>query len=98
MIDIEEDFSVEIVASDGYSRLFSRDQFLGNITFYDSSGNEVGHGGLGNVSLILAYYEGAEKLAADSGPFRSVYVGSNSPITSSRYWIKSVVYIKVVVD
>jgi hypothetical protein len=98
MIDIEEGFSVEIVASDGYSRTFSRDQFLGNTTLYDSSGNEIGQGGPENVNLILAYYEGAEKLAADSGPFRSVYVGPNSPITSSRYWIKSVVYIKIVVD
>ena len=98
LIDLEENFTVDIVASDGYSRSFSRDQFLGNTTLYDSTGNEIGHGGPENVSLILAYYEGDEKLAADSGPFRSVYVGSNSPITSSKYWIKSVVYIKIVVD
>jgi hypothetical protein len=98
MIDLENDFSVEIVAFDGFSGLFSRDQFLGNTTLYDLSGNEIGHGGLENVSMILAYYIGAEKLAADSGPFRSVYVGSSSPITSSKYWIKSVVYIKVDVE
>ncbi|MFX1517660.1 MAG: hypothetical protein ACFFC6_15255 [Promethearchaeota archaeon] len=98
MIDLGNNFTVEIVASDGYSRTFTRDQFFGNTTLYDSAGNEIGHGGPENVTLILAYYEGDEKLASDSGPFRSVYVGSNSPITSSKYRIRSVVYIKIVVE
>ena len=98
MIDLKENFTVDIAASDGYSKSFSRDQFLGNITLYDSAGNEIGHGSPENISFILAYYKGDEKLASDSGPLRSVYVGSSSPITCSKYWIKSVVYIKIVVD
>jgi len=98
MIDLEENFTVNVAASDGYSQSFSRDQFFGNTTLYDSSGNEIGYGGPENVSLILAYYEGDENLASDSGSFRAVYVGSDSPITRSKYWVSDVVFIKIDVD
>ena len=97
LIDVNQDFSVQVVASDGYLWTFSRDQFFGNTTIYDSSGNEIGNGGPENVSLILAYYEGNQKLESDFGPFRAVYVGPNSPITGSKYWVRSVVYIKILV-
>ncbi|MFX0209551.1 MAG: hypothetical protein ACFFDT_26445 [Candidatus Hodarchaeota archaeon] len=97
LIDIDNEFSIEFVASDGYSWVFSRDQFFGNTTLYDETGNEIGHGGPENVSLILAYYEGNQKLESDFGPFRAVYVGPTSPITGSRYWVKSVVFVKIIV-
>lgn len=96
-IDINQAFTVEIVASDGYMRAFTRDQFLGNITLYDSSGGEIGHGGPENVSLILAYYEGNQQLESGLGPFRAAFVGPNSPITGSKYWVSSVVFIKIIV-
>ena len=97
LIDLNQDFSVDIVASDGYKRPFSKDQFFGNLTFYDELGTNIGHGGPQNLSLILAYYEGDQKIGLESGPFRMALVGSDSPITSSRYWVKLVNYIEVVV-
>jgi hypothetical protein len=96
-IDINTDFSIEFMAPDGYSWIFSRDQFFGNTTLYDTSGTEIGHGGPENVSLILAYYEGNQKLSSDFGPFRAAYVGPSSPITGSKYWVRSVVFVKIIV-
>jgi hypothetical protein len=95
LIDINQEFSIEIIASDAYSKLFLKDQFFGYTTIYDINGNETGFGGPESLSLILAYYQGNQQLEPDSGPFRSVYVGSDSPITGSKYWIRSVVYIKI---
>ncbi|UCG02584.1 MAG: hypothetical protein JSW11_01050 [Candidatus Heimdallarchaeota archaeon] len=95
LIDIDQTFTVEIVASDGYARTFYRDQFFGNTTLYDTSGNEIGHGGPENVSLILAYYNGSQKLELDLGSFRAAYVGPSSPITASRYWVSSVIFVKI---
>lgn len=98
VIDITQDFTITVFAADGYNRVFSRDLFFGNATMYNSSGIEIGHGGPENVSLILAYYEGSQKLISDDGPFRVVFVGPNSPITSSKYWVKNVVYLKIIID
>ncbi len=95
LIDITLNFSIEIIASDGYSRPFSKDEFFGHTTLYDVNGNETGFGSPENVRLILAYYQGNQVLEPDSGPFRSVYVGPDSPITGSKYWVRSVVYIKI---
>ncbi|UCE14814.1 MAG: hypothetical protein JSV04_06435 [Candidatus Heimdallarchaeota archaeon] len=98
LIDINQNFSITIVAADSYSRTFSRDLFFGNTTLYDSSGNELGFNDPENVNLILAYYEGGQKLISEDGPFRAVYVGPNSPITGSAYWVRSVVYIEIDID
>ncbi len=97
LIDLNQDFSVDIVASDGYKRTFSKDQFFGNLTLYDELGTSIGHGGPENLSLILAYYEEDQKIGFESGPFRVALVGSNTPITGSKYWIRLVDYIEVVV-
>jgi len=94
-IDTAQDFNITVYASDGYNRTFLREQFFGNTTLYDSSGNEIGQGSPENVSLILAYYQGNQELDSEDGPFKSVYVGPYSPITGSKYWVRDVVYIQI---
>lgn len=94
-IDTTLNFSIDVVVSDGYTRTFLREQFFGNTTLFDSSGNEVGQGSPENVSLILAYYQGNQELDSEDGSFKSVYVGPYSPITGSKYWVRDVVYIQI---
>jgi len=82
---------IEVIAKDGYSVNYTYDEINGNVTVYDSSGNETGTGG---VTMVLAYSENGN-YNFDDGPLRIAYVSEQGAITSSKLWAKWVVEIKV---
>lgn len=83
---------IEVIADDGYSVNYTCDEINGNVTVYDSYGNETGNGG---VTMILAYSEDGD-YNFDDGPLRIAYVNGQGTITSSKLWVKHVVEIKVI--
>lgn len=85
------DHEIEVISKDGYSMNYTFDEINGNVTVYDSSGNETGTGG---VTMILAYSENGNYDFED-GPVRVAYVNEQGAITSSKLWAKWVVEIKV---
>ncbi len=85
------EYEIQVIASDNYSVNYTMDEILGNVTTYDTSGNESGAGG---VTMLLAYAEDGE-YNFDDGPLRIAYV-DDGKITSSRLWVKQVVEIKII--
>ena len=89
--NLPDSYIIQVIAKDNYSVNYTIDEINGNVTVYDSNGNETGRGG---VTMILAYAENG-KYDFDDGPLRIAYVDDGS-ITSSKLWAKWVVEIKVI--
>ncbi len=91
-MNISDEFSIKVISSDGYEFTYTKSQIFGNVPIYNEEGEEIGHGGSNNLSLVLAYEEGGKPLtSAIGGPFRMVYIGlNNSLITDGHFWSKYV--------
>jgi len=89
--NLPDSYIIQVIAKDNYSVNYTIDEIHGNVTVYDSNGNETGTGG---VTMILAYAENG-RYDFDDGPLRIAYV-DNGAITSSKLWAKWVVEIKVI--
>ena len=84
---INNETSVRVTASDGYSMIFSYEQILGDFVTYDpKTGNEVVHNQ--TLTSIVAYQINGEYLDDDEGPLRFLIVGPEGLITDGHYWIK----------
>ncbi len=91
IINISTNFSIDVVASDGYKFTYTKDQIFGDVPLYNDEGVQIGHGGSNNLTLALVYEEDGSLLTEDDGgPFRMVYLGSNDPITDGHFWTKYV--------
>ncbi|MFX1334355.1 MAG: hypothetical protein ACFFAM_07920 [Promethearchaeota archaeon] len=95
LIDTSFNFSIEIVASDGYRRTFIKEEVFGSVPVYNSAGEFIGHGGRNNLSLILAYKNDSSPLIEGSGPFMIAFVSPDSFLTDSWRWIRDVVFIRI---
>ncbi len=92
--NVPVEYSLEVIASDGYKTYFTQDQVEGNFTAYDPITKES----LGpkNFTLTLAYYEGGEPLSTElGGPLRFVTLSNDGYLTDSHYWAKDVVKINI---
>jgi len=91
---ITNETSVTIVASDGYSMVFTYDQIMGGYTTYDpATGNEVPHDQA--LTTIIAYFRNGTALSEDEGPLRVAIVGPEGLITDGHFWIKDVTRLEV---
>jgi len=91
---ITNETSVTIIASDGYSMVFTYDQIMGGYTTYSPvTGDEVGHNQ--TLTTILAYFRNGTALSEDEGPLRVAIVGSEGLITDGHFWIKEVTKIEL---
>lgn len=87
--------TVTLIASDGFSRTLTAAETAGEVAQYDpATGEEIV--ALTALTLILAYQEDGEPLAAGDGPLRAALVGpAADQVTSSKLWVKQVVRIEV---
>lgn len=96
IINIESNFSIEVVPADFSNFTFTKQHIFGNVPLYDENGVEIGHGGVENLTLTLIYEENGVPLKeTDGGPFRMGYLGFNGPISDSFFWVKFVQTIKI---
>jgi hypothetical protein len=91
LVNTSQNFSIEVFAENGSKVTFSKDQLYGNIPLYNQDGAVIGHGGPNNLTLVLVYHEGGERMTeARGGPFRMAYLGEFVPITDAYLWISNV--------
>jgi DMSO/TMAO reductase YedYZ molybdopterin-dependent catalytic subunit len=86
-------YSLEVVASDGYTMTYSSGQVEdGTFAYYDDTGALIGEG---QFTMLLAYEQ--DGVILDSTELRIVIVDDDSdPITDGHFWAKYVKYINVV--
>jgi DMSO/TMAO reductase YedYZ molybdopterin-dependent catalytic subunit len=79
-------FSLEVVATDGYSMTYSSSQAInGTFAYYDANGSLIGPG---DFTMLLAYEQDGAPIPDMT--FRIVIVGDGSPITDGHFWAKYV--------
>ncbi len=88
----EEDFTLEVVSSDGYTMTFSDEQVNGQFTTYDQEGNIEQENG--SVTMLLGYMKDGETNFPD-GPLRIALVTEDGAITESHFWSKYVRRLRI---
>ncbi|HDP97268.1 MAG TPA: hypothetical protein ENN25_06230 [Euryarchaeota archaeon] len=93
MVYGSDNYSLEVVATDGYTMTFSSSQVInGTFAYYDSTGNVTG---VDDFTLLLAYEEEGEPL--EDMRLRIVIVDdTESPITDGHFWSKYVRSMNVI--
>lgn len=89
---LPENYSITIIASDGYTKNYSLDIISGRVDIYDANGTYIG---VGNLTMILAYEKNGTPLGEDEGPLRVAFVGDKGYLTPSNLWVRNVVAIEV---
>ncbi|HHH79796.1 MAG TPA: hypothetical protein ENL13_02710 [Thermoplasmatales archaeon] len=90
--NLPENFTIEAIASDGYTVNYTYDEVKGYVAVYNESGNETG---IGNLTMIIAYKENGVLLnESTGGPLRIAFVDEGA-ISSSRLWIRSLVSLSI---
>lgn len=90
---LPENYSITVIASDGYEKDYSMDMIRGKVDIYNESGNYIG---VGNLTMILAYEKDGSALGDDEGPLRVAFVSEEGYLTPSNLWIRNVVSIEIV--
>jgi len=87
--------TVNVVAADNYSKIFTYAEVNGEFVTYDNvTGEEISHSQ--PLLPIVAYYFNDTAVAPSDGPLRIAIVGPEGLVTGSTYWVKQVVRIEVV--
>jgi DMSO/TMAO reductase YedYZ molybdopterin-dependent catalytic subunit len=90
MVYTGSNYSLEVIATDGYSMTFTSSQVInGTFAYYDTEGNISG---VDDFTMLLAYEMDGNPL---SETLRIVIVDDSSPITDGHFWAKYVRYIIV---
>lgn len=85
-------YSITVIAGDGYTKNFSIDTVKGKVDIYSENGSYLG---IKNLTMIVAYEKDGDALGEDEGPLRIAFVSDEGYITSSSLWVKNVVSIKI---
>jgi hypothetical protein len=93
-----ENNSLKITASDGYSMVYTYAQINGDfLTFDPATGKEVNH--TQPLTCMLAYLKNGTNLSSSGkdpeGPLRFVIIGKEVLLTEGHNWVKSVVKVEV---
>ena len=90
--NLPENYTIQAVASDGYTVSYTYDEINGHVKVYNESGNETS---IGNLTMIIAYKENGVLLnESTGGPLRIAFVDEGA-ISSSRLWIRSLVSLSI---
>jgi len=89
------DATLTVIASDGYSMVFTYDQVNGqDFTTYDPiTGSEKS--ATQPLALLVNYLHNDTALPSDIGPLRMGVVGSEGLLTEGHFWVKKVSTIEV---
>jgi len=85
-------YSITVIASDGYAKNFSIDTIKGKVDIYSENGSYLG---IKNLTMIVAYEKDGNALGEDEGPLRIAFVSDEGYITPSSLWVKNAVSIKI---
>jgi len=88
--------AVQITALDGYSQVFNESAINGFVDVYEPSGNLTD--ATSYPALILAYEENGVRISDEDGPVRVAFVSESVVYTNSKYWVKQVVQIVMLVS
>ena len=92
--DLPDRYTVQAVASDGYSLNYSLDEINGHIAIYDETGKEID---TGTMTMTIAYKENGELLNENmGGPLRIAFVDDSGSITDSSLWLRSLIKIEII--
>jgi len=91
---LPENYTLQAIASDGYTLNYSMDEVSGQVSVYNETGDEIG---TENLTMIIAYKENGELLnETTSDPLRVAFVNEQGSITSSGKWLRSLVKIEII--
>lgn len=85
---------IKVIASDGYTKVFTYDQIEGKLTVLNRQGKPLDW----NLPLtvVLAYEEAGQPIPViRGGPLRIAIVGPGNPITQGKFWVKWVERIEI---
>jgi len=92
--DITEGNIIKVIASDGYTKVFTYDQIKGKLTVMNRQGKPL-EWSL-PLTVILAYEEAGQPIPVTrGGPLRIAIVGPGNPITPGKFWVKWVERIEI---
>ena len=91
---ITEGNIIKVIASDGYTKVFTYDQIKGKLTVLNRQGKSI-EWSL-PLTVVLAYEEAGRLIpVAKGGPLRIAIVGPGNPITQGKFWVKWVERIEI---
>ncbi len=90
-----DDYSLEVVATDGYTMTYSSSQVEdGTFAYYDLDGNLVG---TGDFTMVVAYaQDGLPLVDVIDMVLRIAIIDESAPITDGHFWAKYVRTLRVV--
>ena len=91
---ITEENIIKVIASDGYTKVFTYDQIKGKLTVLNRQGKPL-EWSL-PLTVVLAYEEAGQLIpVAKGGSLRIAIVGPGNPITPGKFWVKWVERIEI---
>ena len=91
---ITEGNIIKVIASDGYTKVFTYDQIKGKLTVLNRQGKPIEWSQ--PLTVILAYEEAGQSIpVAKGGPLRIAIVSPGNPITKGKFWVKWVERIEI---
>jgi flavodoxin I len=91
---ITEGNVIKVIASDGYTKVFTYDQIKGKLTVLNRQGKPLEWSQ--PLTVILAYEETSQLIPITrGGPLRIGIVGPGNPITQGKFWVKWVERIEI---
>jgi hypothetical protein len=93
--NLPENYSLQVLSSDGYATYFTKDEVQGVMEAYDSTTAES----IGDrlFLMLLAYHEEGEALSEEAGgPLRIVFIPDGDYMSAGHSWPKFVTSITVI--
>jgi hypothetical protein len=91
---ITEGNTIKVIASDGYTKVFTYDQIKGKLTVLNRQGKPIEWSQ--PLTAVLAYKEAGQPISVTrGGPLRIGIVGPGNPITPGKFWVKWVERIEI---
>ena len=91
---ITEGNIIKVIASDGYTKVFTYDQIKGKLTVLNRQGKPIEWSQ--PLTAVLAYKEAGQPISViRGGPLRIGIVGPGNPITPGKFWVKWVERIEI---
>jgi hypothetical protein len=87
------DIEMTLTAIDNYSKTINTSVVHGHMVQYDQNGSSIESDTV--PVLILAYMENGEYIGDTDGPIRVAFVAPEPVYTNSKYWIKQVIRIDI---
>jgi hypothetical protein len=94
---LPENYSLEVLSSDGYTTYFNKSEVHGVLEAYNSTtGEPIGPR---NFTMIVAYMEGEEMIAEEyGGPLRVVILPEGEYLSAGHSWPKYVANLTIIDD